>query len=279
MKTPSQIAILLVSALSALSFMIVGCASESPTLAPTVTATPTEASGLTEKAEGHEIFISKGCAACHGQNAEGSTIAPSLAGHTEAMVERQVRNPRFRMPSFTEDQVSDGELGAIAHYIASLSGEGHAHPETIQLAAAVEMHHWMALEALKVDDPPEGIHHVKHIIDLLEPGEHRQRMEVILGSLEAGERHDPEHEIEEMLAGTAAPALTLFELHLRQALVALAVEDLSDAQHHVVHAQALADAAQTERISEILNLLQQVELHSAEHEIQELLGKEDRHRE
>ena len=59
------------------------------------------------------------------------------------MVERQVRNPRFRMPAFSETQVSDAELEAIGHYIGNLSGEGHAHPETIELSASLEMHHWM----------------------------------------------------------------------------------------------------------------------------------------
>ena len=36
-------------------------------------------------------------------------------------------------------------------------------------------------------------------------------------SLQAGETHDPEHEIEEMVAGTAVRGLSLEELQLRQA--------------------------------------------------------------
>ena len=121
------------------------------------------------------------------------------------MVERQVRNPRFRMPFFSENQISSDELETIANYIARLSGEGHAHPETIELTEAVQMHHWMALEALKASGRGEAIHHVEHIIDLLEPGQHHERMVEIVQSLQAGEGHEPEHAIEEMLAATAAP--------------------------------------------------------------------------
>ena len=130
----------------------------------------------------------------------------------------------------------------------------------------------MALEALKANDRAEAIHHVNHIIELLEPGEHRQRMVAILDSLQAGKIHDPEHEIEEMLAEFASPGLNLFQLHLRQALVSLAVADVADAQHHVLHSQALADPANKKSVNEVLELLAQGESHQVEHEIQELLG-------
>ena len=33
--------------------------------------------------EGRDLFAAKGCSACHGQDAEGTAIAPALAGHTE----------------------------------------------------------------------------------------------------------------------------------------------------------------------------------------------------
>ena len=81
-----------------------------------------------------------------------------------------------------------------------------------------------------------------------------------------------------MLAGTAAPELTLLQLHLRQALVALAIDDLADAQHHVAHTQELADVSKEERVAEILLQLGQGDMHGAEHEIEELLGEEEEHR-
>ena len=217
------------------------------------------------------MFAAKGCAACHGQNAEGSPIAPALPGHSEEMVIRQVRNPRFQMPAFSESQITDDELDAIAGYIVGLSGEDHAHPETIEFTAALEIHHWMALEAIKAHDMDESLHHVNHIVELLEPGEHLRRMEAVLEGLERGERHEPEHEIEEMLAEFASPGLNLFQLHLRQALASLAIEDVPDAQHHASHAQEISDPADEESIAEILAILGQGDSHDAEHEIQEIL--------
>ena len=269
-----------------LIFLAVGCSSG----VPEAPATPVASADgeaheegdahdepVHEAAEGRDLFISKGCGGCHGQDAEGTTIAPALAGHTGQMVRRQVRTPRFKMPAFSATQVSDDELDTIVRYIATLEGEGHLHAElpASELAVALEMHHWMALESLKANAGEEAIHHVGHIIDLLDEGTHRQRMEAVLVSLRAGEIHDSEHDIEEMLAGTAVPVLTLADLHLRQALVALAVENLSDAQHHVAHFQGTADARDAERATEVLELFEGGNVHDVEHEIRELLGEEE----
>ncbi len=248
------------------------CTSSSSTPLPTATVANADHDAGSEATIGHDLMVAKGCAACHGQNGEGSTIAPALAGHSEAQVVRQVRFPRFQMPAFSEEQVSDEELDAIAHYITSLESEGHAHAEveSAQLGVIVEMHHWMALEALKADVLDDAIHHVEHIIELLDDGEHQDRMKVIREDLQARNSHDAKHNIEEMLAGKAASDLTLAQLHLRQALVALAVEAVADAKHHVEHFQELAGAQE----AEILELLGKGDLHQAEHEIQELLGEE-----
>ncbi len=82
---------------------IIACSSS-----PTATLTP--ATQVEPASPEHALFISKGCAACHGQNAEGLEIAPALAGHSEQMVKRLVRNPRFQMPAFSQEQVSDEEI-------------------------------------------------------------------------------------------------------------------------------------------------------------------------
>ena len=153
---------------------------------------------------------------------------------------------------------------------------GHAHTEveSAQLGVIVEMHHWMALEALKADVLEDAIHHVEHILELLDDGEHQDRMKVIREDLQVRDTHDAEHNIEEMLAGKAAPDLTLVQLHLRQALVALAVEEVADAKHHVEHFRELAGAQEAQKVAEILELLGKDNPHQAEHEIQELLGEE-----
>ena len=267
---------LVMLALSAAIAISAACTSSSPTPLPTATVANAGHEAGSEATIGHDLMVAKGCAACHGQNGEGSTIAPALAGHSEAQVKRQVRSPRFQMPAFSEEQVSEEELDAIAHYITSLESEGHAHAEveSAQLGIIVEMHHWMALEALKANVLEDAIHHVEHIIELLDDGEHQDRMKLIREDLEVSNIHDAEHEIEEMLAGKAAPDLTLAQLHLRQALVALAVEGLADAKHHVEHFRELAGAQEAQKVAEILELLGKDNPHQAEHEIQELLGEE-----
>ena len=249
------------------------CTSSSSTPLPTATVANAGHKAGSEATMGHDLYVAKGCAACHGQNGEGSADAPALAGHSEAQVVRQVRSPRFQMPTFSEEQVSDEELDAIAHYITSLEGEGHAHAEveSAQLGVILEMHHWMALEALKADVIEDAIHHVEHIIELLDDGDHQDRMKIIREDLQVGKAHEAEHEIEEMLADKAAPDLTLAQLHLRQALMALAFEDEADSKHHVEHFQELAGAQEA---AEILETLGRGDLHQAEHEIQELLGEE-----
>ncbi|MEE9325312.1 MAG: cytochrome c, partial [Dehalococcoidia bacterium] len=100
------------------------------TFAPTATATAMEDEGEEHLEEiisrGRELYLSVGCAACHGQNAEGSSIGPALPGHTEEQVKSQVRNPIKNMPAFSQAQIDDEGLDAIAAYITSL-GVGVAH--------------------------------------------------------------------------------------------------------------------------------------------------------
>ena len=233
------------------------CTSSSPTPLPTATVANAGHEPGSEVTIGHDLLVVKGCAACHGQNGEGSSIAPALAVHSE-------------------EQVGDRESEAIAHYITSLESEGHAHAEVdgAQLGVIVEMHHWMALEALKADVIEDAIHHVEHIIELLDDGEHQDRMKVIREDLKVRNTHEAENNIEEMLTDKAAPDLTLAQLHLRQALVALAVEGLADAENHVEHLQELAGAREAQQAAKIRRLLGKGDLHQAEHDIQEMLGEE-----
>jgi len=76
--------------------------------------------------EGKQIFL-KGCSSCHGLNAEGGAIAPSLIGVGAASVDFQVATGRMPMadmstqamrkkPVYTPEQVA-----ALAVYVASLA--------------------------------------------------------------------------------------------------------------------------------------------------------------
>ena len=190
------------------------------------------------------------------------------------MVIRQVRNPRFQMPAFSTAQISNQELDLIAGYISSLEGREHLHLESSGLSATVEMHHWMALESLKADDALEAAHHVSHIVELLEPGDHQETMRKILKELQqGGETHTQEHDIEEMLAGSGSPDLTLAQLHLRQALISLTAGDIEESKHHVAHAQDQARGEISGSLAEVLRSLESQNLHDAGHELQGLLDQ------
>ena len=130
-------------------------AAATPTVVPTPEPTSTPASALpstlTPESHGTQLFSEKGCAACHGQNAEGSAIAPALPGHTAEQVRRQVRNPIGAMPRFGPEQISDEELEKLVEFITELTSDGHEEPLDLAMEDVVAMHHWMALLALKAD--------------------------------------------------------------------------------------------------------------------------------
>lgn len=215
--------------------------------------------------------MEKGCAACHGQNAEGSAIAPALPGHTAEQVRRQVRNPIGLMPSFGPEQINDQEMEELIEFITELKAGGHEEPLDLSMDAALVMHHWMAILALKADRVAEAKHHVGHIIELVEDADHRRQMEEVLEALDENHLHDAEHSIEGMLAGTAEPELSLGELHLQMVLSALAVHDAEDAQHHLDHFVEEAEPSQLDLTEEVTGHLNAGELHEVEELVKGLI--------
>jgi len=83
--------------------------------------------------EGQQIFL-KGCSSCHGLNAEGGAIAPSLIGTGAASVDFQVGTGRMPMTDMSVQAMrkapvyNEEEVAAIAVYVASLA-PGPAIPE------------------------------------------------------------------------------------------------------------------------------------------------------
>ena len=77
-------------------------------------------------AEGKEIFA-RGCSSCHGLNAEGAGIAPSLIGVGAASVDFQVATGRMPMADMSQQAMrkdplyTPEETAALAAYIASLA--------------------------------------------------------------------------------------------------------------------------------------------------------------
>ena len=76
--------------------------------------------------EGRQIFL-KGCSSCHGLNAEGGQIAPSLIGVGAASVDFQVGTGRMPMADMStqamrKEPIYDAaETAAVAAYVASLA--------------------------------------------------------------------------------------------------------------------------------------------------------------
>jgi ubiquinol-cytochrome c reductase cytochrome c subunit len=76
--------------------------------------------------EGRQLFL-KGCSSCHGLNAEGGAIAPSLIGVGAASVDFQVGTGRMPMADMSTQAMrkkpvyDEKEVAALAEYVASLA--------------------------------------------------------------------------------------------------------------------------------------------------------------
>ena len=92
----------------------------------TIKATPNTFSRSAAIDEGKQIFL-KGCSSCHGLNAEGGAIAPSLIGVGAASVDFQVGTGRMPMADMSAQAARKApvydarETAALAAYVASLA--------------------------------------------------------------------------------------------------------------------------------------------------------------
>jgi ubiquinol-cytochrome c reductase cytochrome c subunit len=92
----------------------------------TTTAQTTTADRTVQIEEGRQIFL-KGCSSCHGLNAEGGQIAPSLIGVGAASVDFQVGTGRMPMADMSTQAMRKAplydakETAALAAYVASLA--------------------------------------------------------------------------------------------------------------------------------------------------------------
>jgi mono/diheme cytochrome c family protein len=261
---------------------------------PTETPTPEhvgddheEAPALTEAERelieaGHQVYLDSGCAACHGENAEGTDAGPALPGHTEAVVRRQVRSPVGAMPVFPPDKLSASDLDALVTYITSLEGEHEHHEHTDETPDSLIVQHlWMALYALSSDEPEsvdDALHHIRHVIELAEEPR-LSDVEEIEHLLSDGDIHEAEHAIEAMLGDEASLELSPDLVHLQLALAAVRVEDDEDAIHHLEHFIEIATGEEREEGEDVLELVEDGEWeeaeHSLEHMVDEHLDQED----
>jgi ubiquinol-cytochrome c reductase cytochrome c subunit len=109
-------------------------------LGSTGNASASSGSSSSQITEGKDLFAVS-CATCHGEDAQGSSVAPSLVGAGAAAVDFQVGTGRMPLketdaeaprkpPVFTQSQIY-----AIAAYVASLGG-GPAIPSDQEVSTA-----------------------------------------------------------------------------------------------------------------------------------------------
>ncbi|RMF81105.1 MAG: cytochrome c [Chloroflexi bacterium] len=175
---------------------------------------------------GREVFVNNGCGACHGENAEGTDIAPALPGHTIEQVKRQVRAPVGNMPVFTNEQISNSELDALTAYIVTLQGS-HVHPG-VDVRDQMMRHYWLFFGAIAEGDIDEAIHHIEKVGTFVS-GQHLDRVEEILATLEAGDVDTAVMLVGNALAGVDPPNEPRSDLYLRQTLAALNNRDIEEA--------------------------------------------------
>lgn len=185
---------------------------------------------------GRAVYLSHGCIACHGVQAEGTTLAPPLAETSEVVIRRQIRAPLGIMPNFPPESISAEELDVLVIYLLTLEPfddtlfEGERlQPE---IGEEIIMRHWMALIALEVDDIDLAREHVEFIMQYVR-STHRQQMQIALDALDNDDVHNAQHIIESMVADVSG--INDAGVALRLILSAVRVEDLDEATHHLEH--------------------------------------------
>jgi len=81
---------------------------------------------------GRAVYLTRSCATCHGLDARGGPVGPSLAGSSPATVKRMVREGRGGMPAYIDAHLGEAELTALAAYLRGLEV---ARPNSEEIAA------------------------------------------------------------------------------------------------------------------------------------------------
>jgi ubiquinol-cytochrome c reductase cytochrome b subunit len=111
----------------------------SPTASPSSSTTatpaaPATASAGTQPAAGHALFVSQGCAACHGPTGEGTHFAPSLIGVGKKFpgnaLPALLHHPttKMRTGGMPTVKVNDAQLVQLVAFLSSLAPASAASP-------------------------------------------------------------------------------------------------------------------------------------------------------
>jgi cytochrome c553 len=85
---------------------------------------------------GHEIYLASGCATCHGLDARGGSVGPSLAGSFPEIVNHMVRDGPGGMPAYNNANITDADLATMSAYLRGLPV---VKPQTQELLALQHM--------------------------------------------------------------------------------------------------------------------------------------------
>ena len=102
--------------------------------APAAAATPTTPSGGAQPTEGHALFVSQGCSACHGPTGEGTHFAPSLIGVGKKFpgnaLPTLLHHPtsKMRAGGMPTVKVNDAQLVQLVAFLSSLAPASAAAP-------------------------------------------------------------------------------------------------------------------------------------------------------
>ncbi len=69
---------------------------------------------------GKQLFVSKGCAACHGLEGHGGIIGPSIVGTKASKLRAKTLAGPEGMPAYAPGALTDDDLAAIAAYLNTL---------------------------------------------------------------------------------------------------------------------------------------------------------------
>ncbi len=231
---------------------------------------------------GYSLYLENGCNACHGENGEGTDLAPALAGHTRDDVYRQLRAPTGIMTPFSPEQIGIRDAEYIVAYIENLPmsddmnmGSGHTHMHgTFRLSHVVVYHHWYALWALQEENKGEAIHHVSHIIEFTE-GPHQVAMQTILEQIVNDEFAEAQASIENMLFGMLPPETSQAEDYIRIGLVMLQLEKPFHATHYLEHSQEMLplDSPLQNRLDEIIFSIEEEDFVGAQDQLTALIAE------
>ena len=70
---------------------------------------------------GKQLFVTKGCATCHGLDGHGGIIGPSIVGTKAAKLRVRTTVGPKGMPAYAPGALTDDDLAAIAAYLNAMS--------------------------------------------------------------------------------------------------------------------------------------------------------------